>query len=85
MKRNLPPIGDTRRTMPRYIDTRAEDERKLAKILLETGAEQKPAERKAKQFPGDNERALLRGIPVCGFGGTSPGTDPLTELLRNIR
>jgi hypothetical protein len=33
--------------------------------------------------PGDPRK--LRGIPVCAMGvrGTSPGTDPVAELLRS--
>lgn len=35
-------------------------------------------------LPGDRRR--LRGIPVAGGAtGTSPGTDPLAELLRKHR
>lgn len=35
-------------------------------------------------LPGDRRR--LRGIPVAGGAcGTSPGTDPLAELLRRER
>jgi hypothetical protein len=33
-------------------------------------------------LPGDTRR--LRGIPICAMGvqGTSPGTDPVAEVLR---
>lgn len=71
--------------LPRYLDTNDDLERKLARILIETGEETPPATVSRATLPGDTRR--LRGIPVCGpnVGGTSPGTNPLAALLRTIR
>ena len=64
--------------LPRYLDTRAADERKLARILLESDATEIVTVTKAT-LPGDTRR--LRGIPVAGGAcGTSPGTDPYHAL-----
>ena len=64
---------------------RIEDQRKIGRILLETGEHEVTATVAKATLPGDNRR--LRGIPVVGRGvaGVSPGTNPLTELLRSIR
>ena len=75
------------RPLPRYTNTHLEDERKLARILLETG-EPAPITTVTKAtLPGDTRR--LRGIPVAGGAcGTSPGTDPYhatAHKLDNIR
>lgn len=72
--------------LPRYLDLRADDERKLARILLETGDPAPITTTTRATLPGDTRR--LRGIPVAGGAcGTSPGTDPLTSalLLDHIR
>lgn len=70
--------------LPRYLDTRADDDRKLARIILEAGDTEPPATVTKATLPGDTRR--LRGIPVAGGApGTSPGTDPLAALLRNVR
>lgn len=71
--------------LPRYIDTHADDERRLARILLETGDPTPIQTTTRATLPGDTRR--LRGIPAIGRGvsGASPGTNPLTELLRTIR
>lgn len=65
---------------------RIDDERKLARILLETG-EQAPAPQTVQRatLPGDNRR--LRGIPTVarGVAGVSPGTDPYAETERRMR
>lgn len=57
---------------------RVEDERKLGRILQETGETPKSVARAT--LAGDPRR--LRGIPVIarGVSGTSPGTDPSTVL-----
>ena len=69
--------------LPRFTDTRAADERKLGRILRETG-EPLPTTATNATLPGDTRR--LRGIPVAGGAcGTSPGTDPLAALLHTIR
>lgn len=68
------------RILPRFTDTRLQDEAKLARILLETGEPAPPPTAQRATLPGDTRR--LRGIPVAGGAtGTSPGTDPLAALL----
>lgn len=64
------------------ISERIEDERKLARILLETAPNETPKTWTRATLPGDMRR--LRGIPITarGVGGTSPGTDPLAAVLR---
>lgn len=58
-----------------------DDERKLARILLETGEHAPITTVTRATLPGDIRR--LRGIPVAGGAcGTSPGTDPLHETIR---
>lgn len=73
------------RILPRYLDTTHEDERKLARILLETGEEAPPATVTKATLSGDTRR--LRGIPAIGYGvgGATPGTNPEQAALRNIR
>lgn len=63
--------------LPRFLDTRAEDERKLARILLETGASVPEPARTAGATAGGDERRL-RGIPAIGRGvsGAISGTQP---------
>jgi hypothetical protein len=52
-------------------------------IRHSTGSDQ-PATAPRATLPGDSRR--LRGIPVVGgVTGTSPGTDPVAELLRRNR
>lgn len=67
--------------LPRYTNTTLDDERKLARILLETGDPAPPTTVARATLPGDTRR--LRGIPVQarGVGGTSPGSNPLAALL----
>lgn len=72
------------RPLPRYLDP-DDFQQKLARILLETGEPAPPTTVTKATLSGDTRR--LRGIPAIGYGvaGASPGTNPLTELLRNIR
>lgn len=58
-----------------------EDERKLARILLETGEAAPDAKTITRVMHGDGAR--LRGLPAVGRGisSTSPGTDPVAALL----
>ena len=70
--------------LPRFYryQQRRDDERKIAKVLLETGATPATAAAGATA-PGDRRR--LRGIPVVGRatgGGAVPGIDPVAALLR---
>jgi len=69
--------------LPRFTNTRLEDERKIARVILdgtETPAPEKNPKRELAK-PGDPR--VLRAIPVIarGVGGTVPGTDPLGALL----
>jgi hypothetical protein len=65
------------------ITDQAAWERKLAEILIDVG-EAAPTASSFGTTIADTQ--LLRGIPVVGaVCGTSPGTDPLAELLRNDR
>ena len=59
-----------------------EDERKVARIVLESGPSEQPATIARATLPGDNRR--LRGIPCVarGVAGVSPGTDPWGETSR---
>lgn len=73
--------------LPRFTAAlqRLEDERKIGRILAETGEARATRTVARATLPGDTRR--LRGIPVVGFSvsGTSPGTDPMAELLRSDR
>lgn len=70
------------RILPRYTDTRLEDERAIARAIIDSGQR---IELDQHANPGD-----LRGIPIVGhgIGGTSPGTNPYTAIdrldLRNV-
>src|SRR3954452_10637507 len=72
------------RKLPRFDAhyEKVEDQRKLAKILLETGGPAPPPTRVAGARSGGDERAL-RGLPAIGRGvsGTMPGTDPVQAVL----
>lgn len=73
--------------LPRFTaaSQRIEDDRKIARVVLEAGPSETPATTVRATLPGDMRR--LRGIPVVGrgVGGASPGTNPLGEALRNVR
>jgi len=71
------------RILPRYTDTTAADERKLARILIEVGEAAPTTTVTRATLAGDERR--LRGIPCVARGvpGASPHTNPLAELLRN--
>ena len=74
------------RILPRFYrqQLQAEDAAHITHILREAGADtttHEPKKHYGATLPGDKRR--LRGIPVVGgVGGTSPGTDPVAELLR---
>ncbi len=73
------------RHLPRYHahQQHIEDERKLARILLETG-DPAPTITARNTHPLDESR-LLRGIPVVGgVSGTSPGTDPYLATANKL-
>lgn len=69
--------------LPRFnaFTERLEDERKIARVIMESGGEIPDTVARAT-LPWDNRR--LRGIPVCarGVSGVSPGTDPLGHVVR---
>jgi hypothetical protein len=69
--------------LPRFWTSleRIDDERKIARIVLEADASEAPSTVQRATLPGDMRR--LRGIPISvrGIGGTSPGTDPVSVLL----
>ena len=75
---------DVPQQLPRFVahQQKADDLDKLARILLETGAEL-PAEVKRGALPTGGDRDRMRGFPIVGKGisGTAPGTDPLGALL----
>ena len=65
---------------------RIEDDRRLARILLEADAEPHPDANGRvlrRSADGHNDRRR-RGVPIVsrGVSGTAPRTDPLGELLR---
>ena len=76
------------RLLPRfYRFQQAADERKLARVLLESGGEATPAAtngRPLTRSADGHEWQRRRGLPLLGrgVGGTAPGTSPLGELLR---
>lgn len=63
---------------------RIEDERKIGRILEESGLAEVPTTVKRATLPGD--RARMRGIPLQarGVGGTQFGTDPLGSVVRRL-
>lgn len=73
--------------LPRFFAElqRIDDERKLARILLETGETAPPKQAAGATSGGDWQR--LRGLPAIGRGcaGAIRGTDPLGEVLRRER
>ncbi len=62
-----------------------EDERMVARVVLEASPSEQPQTIARATLPGDNRR--LRGIPCIakGVAGVSPGTDPLVVIHRSIR
>lgn len=64
-----------------------DDHRYVTQIITESNApdQQAPSSKTITRTDHTDTRRL-RGIPVAGGAcGTSPGTDPLTELLRKER
>jgi hypothetical protein len=72
------------RILPRFDAEleRIEDERRLGRLLLETGEAAPPKTTAGASNGGDWER--LRGLPAIGRGvsGAVRGSDPLGEVLR---
>jgi hypothetical protein len=78
--------------LPRFYrrQQEREDERRIAQIILETGASLDDAERSVPTRGSANgwNRQRARGVPIIGRvggGGASPGTDPVAALLRKER
>jgi hypothetical protein len=71
--------------LPRFyrFQQEIEDERKLARIILETGCAAPPRSAPGATAAGDSAR--MRGVPILGRGtsGTAPGTSPLGQLMRS--
>jgi len=69
--------------LPRFFrfQQRIEDEKAVARAILEAGEDEAPALRAGATAGGDRRRA--RGVPIVGpgIGGTAPGTDPLAALI----
>ena len=70
--------------LPRFTIDHIADERKVARIILESGSAPESATVARATLPGDNRR--LRGIPAVarGVAGVSPGTDPYGETARRL-
>lgn len=70
--------------LPRFnrFTERLEDERKIARVLMESEGAEIPSTVARATLPGDNRR--LRGIPCVarGVAGVSPGTDPTVVIWR---
>ncbi len=79
---------DQARRLPRYLDEHRERvawDRKLARILLETGAALPAADSKPVNGAGGGEPARLRGLPAIGRNvkGAIPGTRP-EDCIRRL-
>lgn len=72
--------------LPRFhrFTEKLEDERKIARVILESGPLEVPSTVAKATLPGDSRR--LRGIPAIGRGvaGVCPGTNP-TDAVRRMR
>ena len=71
--------------LPRFskMRERAESNRKIARIVLESGGTAESAKPVAYATLAGDERRL-RGLPAVarGVSGASPGTDPVGALMR---
>lgn len=69
------------RLLPRFTNTRIEDEQKITQIILEVGEVEETQTVARATLPGDTRR--LRGIPSIarGVAGACPGTNPLSALM----
>jgi hypothetical protein len=72
--------------LPRFyaLQPRREDERRIAKAILEAGEIENEAGMPLRTSADGHRRDRRRGLPVIskGVSGTAPGTDPVRELLR---
>jgi hypothetical protein len=73
--------------LPRFTETHIESERKIAKVLLESGAALPVVKTLAGLARFQMTPAELRGIPAVArsVAGAIPGTNPLSALLRSVR
>ena len=69
--------------LPRFTNTRLEDERKIAAVILDNTEEPAPEKNPKRELAKPGDPRVLRAIPVIarGVGGTVPGTDPLAACL----
>jgi hypothetical protein len=69
--------------LPRYTQDHLAEERKLARILLESGAVA-PVANPGCRTPAGGDPEQLRGVPVVGSGwtGATDGSDPWRALSR---
>ena len=77
------------RPLPRFTDQAIQHD-PLEIILAQAEARRQTAIDQlnaGKNLADATDKDRIRGIPMQakGIGGTSPGTDPLANLLRNIR
>lgn len=82
---NHKPIGDRRRTLPRYTDHAIEHD-PLETMLAQHQARLEAERAKVAEGRTDEaDPADLRGIPCIarGVSGTSPGTNPLHAVIKN--
>lgn len=72
--------------LPRFTaaSQRIDDERKIARILLESQAAEVPKTVARATLPGDDRR--LRGIPCVarGVAGVTPNGDPLLWVMHRL-
>lgn len=73
--------------LPRFTETRQESERKIARVLLESGAALPVVKTPSGQARFQMTPAELRGIPAVArsVAGAIPGTNPLGALLQRVR
>ena len=64
-----------------------EDERKVARIILDAGETPEPMTNPTRQLAKPGDPRVLRAIPVIarGVGGCIPGSNPLAALLLSDR
>lgn len=75
--------------LPRYTHNRLEDERKIARLILETGGGTPDPPRTVARATLAGDPRRLRGIPAIGYSvtGATPGSTPHLDAqpLRSIR
>lgn len=73
------------RPLPRYRPDENDSSDPVDRWIAERRAEKERARQRVDDGQLVGDPAELRGIPVQakGVGGTSPGTNPATEVVRN--